>query len=142
MIDAFETLFSSYSPGVQEISHSIRKLIQKLLPGATEKITGWNNAAYGSGDKMYDMKIIIIPLKSYVNLEFTNGIALPDPKKLLEGTGKRMRHVKITSLNQATNPAIAALIKAAWKTENEYKMPKAGMKTKAVKKATRKKRVK
>jgi hypothetical protein len=37
------------------------------------------------------------PQKGYVNLYFMNAVELQDPKGLLEGTGKRLRHVKITN---------------------------------------------
>jgi len=33
--------------------------------------------------------------KDHVNVGFFNGVALKDPAGLLEGTGKRMRHVKL-----------------------------------------------
>jgi hypothetical protein len=32
---------------------------------------------------------------AHVNVGFFHGAALPDPARLLEGTGKRMRHVKL-----------------------------------------------
>ena len=34
------------------------------------------------------------PSGAYVNVGFFHGAALDDPAGLLEGTGKRMRHVK------------------------------------------------
>ena len=33
--------------------------------------------------------------KHHVSLEFTNGVQLEDPDKLLEGAGKHRRHVKL-----------------------------------------------
>src|ERR1051326_8835492 len=41
---------------------------------------------------------------SYVNVGFFHGAALPDPASLLQGTGKRMRHVKMKT-GTATNAA-------------------------------------
>lgn len=41
---------------------------------------------------------------SHVNVGFFRGAALPDPARLLEGSGKRMRHVKLrpgTAINAA-----------------------------------------
>lgn len=43
---------------------------------------------------------------SHVNVGFFNGAHLDDPAGLLEGSGKRMRHVK---LRPAANPDVAAL---------------------------------
>jgi hypothetical protein len=35
----------------------------------------------------------------YVSLEFTKGVMLDDPHKVLEGAGKVRRHIKLHSLN-------------------------------------------
>ena len=48
-----------------------------------------------------------------MNLEFADGIDLPDPAHRLEGTGKRMRHVKIRSAPDVQHPALRALLVAA-----------------------------
>lgn len=49
----------------------------------------------------------------HASIGFFFGSSLPDPAGLLQGTGKRMRHVKL-SLGQATDPAaLQALIDAA-----------------------------
>jgi hypothetical protein len=51
---------------------------------------------------------------SHVNVGFFHGAALPDPARLLQGTGKFMRHVKLRP-GTATNPdALSALIEAAY----------------------------
>lgn len=52
--------------------------------------------------------------KAHVNLGFFHGAALPDPKGLLEGTGKFMRHVKIKPGRAVDRPSIEALIAAAY----------------------------
>ncbi len=43
---------------------------------------------------------------SHVNVGFFQGASLPDPSRLLQGTGKFMRHVK---LRPGTTPNLAAL---------------------------------
>jgi hypothetical protein len=49
----------------------------------------------------------------HASIGFFFGSSLPDPAGLLQGTGKRMRHVKLR-LGQATDPAaLQALIDAA-----------------------------
>jgi hypothetical protein len=48
-----------------------------------------------------------------VNIGFWDGVSLPDPEGLLEGTGKRARHVKIRSLPDLERPAVRVLIKSA-----------------------------
>jgi hypothetical protein len=51
---------------------------------------------------------------SHVNVGFFQGTALPDPARLLQGTGKLMRHVKLR-LGTATNAAaLSRLIDTAY----------------------------
>jgi hypothetical protein len=50
---------------------------------------------------------------SHVNVGFFNGAALPDPARLLQGSGKRMRHVKLRPAQESPAAALRALIDAA-----------------------------
>jgi hypothetical protein len=51
---------------------------------------------------------------SHVNVGFFQGAKLPDLQGLLEGTGKRMRHVKIRPGEKVDAAALSALIDAAY----------------------------
>lgn len=110
-----EEFLDSYSPEVREMALKARETVQRVAPKATERVhTGWKIIVYGLGDKMAEQFCAIMPLRSYVNLGFYKGTDLPDPKGLLEGTGKRLRHVKIKQIENADGPALRALIKAAY----------------------------
>jgi hypothetical protein len=52
--------------------------------------------------------------RSHVNVGFFNGAALRDPAGLLEGTGKRMRHVKLKPGFDIDSSSLTALIHAAY----------------------------
>jgi hypothetical protein len=52
--------------------------------------------------------------KEHVNVGFFNGAALGDPAGLLEGTGKRMRHVRVKPDRTLDDGALGALIEAAY----------------------------
>jgi hypothetical protein len=52
--------------------------------------------------------------KAHVNVGFFHGTALPDPARLLEGTGKRMRHVKLRPGVNVDSAALSALITGAY----------------------------
>jgi hypothetical protein len=52
--------------------------------------------------------------KSHVNVGFFYGAVLHDPTDLLEGSGKRMRHVKVVPGRQLNGPALSELIDAAY----------------------------
>jgi hypothetical protein len=50
----------------------------------------------------------------HVNVGFFNGAGLEDPAGLLEGTGKRMRHVKVKAGRELDAAALGALVDAAY----------------------------
>jgi hypothetical protein len=52
--------------------------------------------------------------KSHTNVGFFFGAHLDDPARLLEGTGKNMRHLKLTSGAAPNSAALEALIHAAY----------------------------
>lgn len=52
--------------------------------------------------------------KAHVNVGFFLGAQLKDPAHLLEGTGKRMRHVKLRPGERVDSKALGALIQQAY----------------------------
>ena len=52
--------------------------------------------------------------RSHVSVGFFHGAALKDPAGLLEGAGKRMRHVKLKPMQSFNSAALGALIDAAY----------------------------
>jgi hypothetical protein len=52
--------------------------------------------------------------KNHVNVGFFNGAMLEDPAGLLQGSGKRGRHVKLTPDNEVNAAALHDLIHAAY----------------------------
>jgi len=56
--------------------------------------------------------------KAHVNVGFFLGSTLRDPKRLLVGTGKRMRHVKVKPGEVLDSAALRALIDAAYQAVN------------------------
>ena len=53
--------------------------------------------------------------KSHVNMGFYYGAFLPDPEKILIGTGKRMRHVKLTLDSKINEYLLETLIEESYK---------------------------
>jgi hypothetical protein len=52
--------------------------------------------------------------KTHASVGFFRGAALPDPAGLLEGAGKRMRHVKLRPRLEVDEDPLGALITAAY----------------------------
>ena len=51
---------------------------------------------------------------SHVNVGFFQGAALPDPARLLQGTGRFMRHVKLTPGTATDTASLNRLIETAY----------------------------
>jgi hypothetical protein len=108
-------LLAKTSPTMRPIVERLRVVIGDALPEATETVDLPDNLlAYGTGQKMRDLIVGIIPHAAHVNVQFLDAVELPDPHGLLEGTGKRVRHVKNRSLADAERPALRELIQAQW----------------------------
>ena len=57
----------------------------------------------------------VAAFREHVNIGFFQGSALKDPARLLEGTGKRMRHVKVRPGEAFDENALGDLITGAYK---------------------------
>ncbi len=111
---AVDTFLKGYSPQVREIAVKAREAILSVKPDAAEKVyPGWKVIQYGAGADMKSVFAAISPLRERVNLGLANGVDLPDPQGLLEGDGKAIRHVKLTSPEAAGAPAVRELIRGA-----------------------------
>ena len=103
------------SPGMLEVALASRALIYDVFASVVEVV--WpdqGNAGFGTGPKkMTEQFCWIAPAGKHVGLGFYRGADLPDPAGLLEGTGKRMRHVNLRDLAEVSNPAVRELIVAA-----------------------------
>ncbi|HLW00579.1 MAG TPA: DUF1801 domain-containing protein [Ktedonobacterales bacterium] len=113
MQDQIDSSLASYPPEVATICRLLRATAQQSMPAAQE-LWYHSSIGYAVSTSPFDRICYIAPQNGYVNLGFFFGTHLEDPQHLLEGTGARMRHVKVRTLAQAGDPALAALLKAAW----------------------------
>ena len=108
-----DALLDGFSEDVQRLCLATRELILDLVPDATETVMpGYRSLAYGFGEGMQGEFASIVLHRNHVNLQLHQGTELPDPSGLLEGTGKRLRHVKIRSADTVERDDVAALIRA------------------------------
>ncbi|MDE2769877.1 MAG: DUF1801 domain-containing protein [Bacteroidota bacterium] len=112
---SFDDLLQITEEAVRPIAIALRETVFKVDQNACEVVRlGDRAATYGVGPrKMLDGYVYILPYKRWVNLGFYQGVDLADPKELLEGTGTKMRHVKVRSIDDAKRLEVQALIKAA-----------------------------
>jgi len=112
---SFDDILRAAGPRLRPLCQTLRKLISSLDKDFFEVV--WPRqeiASFGVGPKkMTDHYAYIGIQSSYVNLGFYHGALLRDPAHLLEGAGRRLRHIKIRALNEAKSPAVVALLREA-----------------------------
>ena len=108
-------LLRPYERGIQELAIALRQLILEEMAPCCEYILEVYIVAihYGSTHKMKDGVCYIGVMKDHVNLGFLRGSQLADPQRILEGTGKQMRHIKIRNMSDLLRPAIRAYVQEA-----------------------------
>jgi len=108
-----DRLLSEHAPEIAAIERALRVTIRSTFPDAVEQVDFGNKLiAFGRSMKMRGLLFAIIAHRDWVNLQLADGADLPDPDGLVEGTGKRIRHVKIRSVEAASSAPVVALIEA------------------------------
>lgn len=106
-------LLAEHPPEQQAIEQALRATIRREFPDAVEQVDFGNKLiAFGRSMKMRGLLFALIAHKSWVNLQLADGAELPNAAGLIEGTGKRIRHVKVRSVEDASSPAVVAIVRA------------------------------
>ena len=119
---------TTYDPVVADLALALRQILLEEVPDAVEKVFANHPSAvwFGFGTKMQepkmaDMFCYIAAASKHVNLGFCHGASLSDPNHVMEGEGKRMRHVKFRIERDLERPFVRRYIRAAM--ENSQSAP-------------------
>ena len=114
-LGTWDDVFGAVPAPVRDVAQVLRDVILSDMPHAVEVPRAGDRAvSYGVGErKMSESHCYLQPQSARVNLGFWHGTALPDPDGLLEGTGKRLRHVKVRDGATARSGPVARLIAAS-----------------------------
>jgi hypothetical protein len=85
---------------------SLVDLVYEAVPDATGAIK-WSQPVFDSGGPFCYIK----PAKNHINFGFWWGAKLDDPEGLLQGTGAKMRHVKIGSPEDIKSEYLIPLVR-------------------------------
>ncbi len=121
-------MIDTFDPAIQKVVRAARARLRKRLPAAVELVYDNYNAlaiGYGSSEKRGDWIVSLAVYARGVNLYFIYGAALPDPHKLLQGSGNQGRFVRLESAAMLDRPEIDDLIEAA-AAETDTPLPKRG----------------
>ena len=110
-----DTVLLAYPEEVRATASAAQELIRSLLPGVEETVDPTQAVlSYGYGPGYNGMICTLILSKSGVKLGLVRGAELPDPKGLLEGSGKVHRYVQLKEPADVRKRGLNALIKAAY----------------------------
>ena len=111
---AVDALLARCDPRVAAIAEAVRRRLLALLPGVVEEADAAANVVgYGYGAGYSNLICTLILSKKGVKLGFYRGAGLPDPHRLLEGSGKVHRYVEIAAPEGAGDRSLEQLILAA-----------------------------
>jgi hypothetical protein len=111
--ETWDSLLEARSADVQEAARAIAGVLMAELPDGVVRFDRADGLlAFGTSSAMSDLLFALIPHGRWVNLQLADGAVLADPDGLIEGTGKRIRHVKIRSAELALSPAVREIVQA------------------------------
>jgi hypothetical protein len=113
--DELDALLEQQSPTVRDVYRALRSLVREVAPDATEQFDLPDRLlAFGFGPpggiRLKSQAIGLIPHSAHVNVQLADGADLNDPAGIVEGTGKRVRHVKCRSVDDVRRPALRSLL--------------------------------
>ena len=106
----------AYGPAITEVALAVRQLVLTEARGAVELVYDAYNAVasgYSFTGRPSDACIHIAVYARWVNLGFNQGAQLADPERRLQGSGNRIRHLRITTAKDLKDPAVRSFIRAA-----------------------------
>jgi hypothetical protein len=105
-----------FTPEMAAIIRAARKSMRKLLPGAVEMVYDNYNffvIGYGPTDRTSEAVFSLAAHASGLRLFFLQGANLPDPDRLLEGKGNKVRSVVLKAAADLKHPDLRALMAEA-----------------------------
>jgi uncharacterized protein DUF1801 len=111
-----KTFIAKFEPKHQTLIRAVRKALRKLFPTAYELAYDNYNffvIGYGSSERPSDCIVSMAAGANGVGLCFIHGANLPDPHKLLLGSGNQTRFIRLGSVDVLARPEVEALIDAA-----------------------------
>lgn len=111
----FDDIVEMTPKPLRPVTVRLKELLLSVDPDACIVVRlGDRAATFGVGPrKMSEGYCYILPYANWVNLGFYRGVDISDPEELLEGTGAKMRHIKVRSIEECGNPRIVAMIRDA-----------------------------
>jgi hypothetical protein len=135
------TVIAKFAPAHLRLIGAMRRSLRKRLPTAHELVyeyRDWFVISYSPTERGYEGVLAIRASASGVKLYFNHGKELPDPAKLLQGSGQT-RSISLEGASTLARPAVARLIDEAI-ARNRVPFARAGRGSVVIRSASPKKR--
>lgn len=109
-------LVGKYAPAHRRLVTATRRCLRQRLPTAHEVVYEYNGffvISLSPNEHGYAGVFAIRTSADGVSLYFNQGRKLPDPEKLLQGSGKLVRSIPLEGASTLARPAVARLIDEA-----------------------------
>jgi hypothetical protein len=113
------------NPKLRTVAAGLRALVKKAALALKEGVNPWGLPMFDAGGPFGYFMIG----RSHVTFGLYEGTSLDDPEKLLEGTGKSLRHVKLRRVEDLNRPGFRKLVNFALRL-NRKKSPEENQKQK------------
>lgn len=105
-----------YDPHIAKLTLALREVVLEEAPDAIESLVNGYAVSIGfsfTGKPLKDGFCHVVTYSSHVNLGFNRGALLPDPNKILMGSGKSIRHITIHDQRELERPFLRRYLQAA-----------------------------
>ena len=105
-----------FDPQNRTLIRAVRKALRKRFATAFELVYDNYNflvVGYSPSERPSDAIVSMAADANGVTLFFLWGVALPDPKRILRGSGKQVRSIRLPSVEVLARPEVKALLAAA-----------------------------
>jgi hypothetical protein len=109
-------LIAKFAPAHQRLIGAMRRSLRKRLPTAHELVyeyRAWFVISYSPNENGYEGVLAIHASADGAKLYFNRGKELPDPEKLLQGSGHLVRSINVEGASTLARPEVACLIDEA-----------------------------
>ena len=111
-----KSFVAKFEPKHQTLIRAVRRSLRRRFPTATELVYDNYNffvIGYSPTERPSDSFISIAAAANGVGLCFIHGARLPDPKKILHGSGNQTRFLRLDSAAVLARPEVEDLLQAA-----------------------------
>jgi hypothetical protein len=107
---------AKYTPAIARFARAARGRVRKQVPGGIEFIYDNYNGlvlGYGPTERPSHAILSLVLFPRWVTICFLKGAMMPDPKKLLKGSGNIVRHIRLDAATDLDTPDLKRFIRHA-----------------------------